>query len=261
MASKKFLAGIAALVFAANVHALPMSLTKNVAAGDLLVSGTGKTFEINVNDLLAGNGLGSKAISLGQLTVFGHSDADYKTHIDAFGNYKFTGTRTHYNAGACNHGVCSVTDNVYTRTGSSYHYDNISDTMKVTVGDSSDSDTAGLQQSYEKATTSEDKRNGSARWGWNIYETTADDYYRSYSGDLSVTLDLDSKALSDIIKDGILSLSIFGVRGQFNVDSLRLDLLANLPEPADDTKVPVPTSLLLTGLGLAALATVRRRKA
>ncbi len=261
MVSKKFLAGIAALVCAANVHALPMSLTKNVAAGDLLVSGTGKTFEINVNDLLAGNSLSSSSISLGQLTVFGHSDAVYQSQFDDFGNYKFTGTRSHFNAGACNHGVCSVTDNVYTRTGSSYHYDNVSDTMKVTVGDSSDSDTTGLQQRYERATTTEDKRDGSARWGWKIYETTSDDFYRSYSGDLSVTLDLDSKALSDIINDGILSLSIFGVRGQFNVDSLRLDLLANMPVPADDNQVPVPTSLLLTGLGLAALATMRRRKA
>ena len=261
MVSKKFLAGIAALVCAANVHALPMSLTKNVAAGDLLVSGTGKTFEINVNDLLAGNSLSSSSISLGQLTVFGHSDAVYQSQFDDFGNYKFTGTRSHFNAGACNHGVCSVTDNVYTRTGSSYHYDNVSDTMKVTVGDSSDSDTTGLQQRYERATTTEDKRDGSARWGWKIYETASDDFYRSYSGDLSVTLDLDSKALSDIINDGILSLSIFGVRGQFNVDSLRLDLLANMPVPADDNQVPVPTSLLLTGLGLAALGTMRRRKA
>jgi len=81
MVSKKFLAGIAALVCAANVHALPMSLTKNVAAGDLLVSGTGKTFEINVNDLLAGNSLSSSSISLGQLTVFGHSDAVYQSHL------------------------------------------------------------------------------------------------------------------------------------------------------------------------------------
>jgi len=261
MVSKKFLAGIAALVCAANVHALPMSLTKTVAASDHLVSGTGKTFEINVNDLLTNKSLSSSAIALGQLTVFGHSTAEYKYNFGNYSAYYWTGTTSHTNSGACNHGNCNVTDNVFTRIGSTYHYDLVSDTMKVTVGDSSGSDSAEWQQSHTGYKTTEDGKDGSARWGWDIYKTTADDYYGSYSGDLSVTLNLDSKALSDIVKDGILSLSIWGSRGQFNVDSLRLDLLANLPAVPADNPVPVPTSLLLTGLGLAALATVRRRKA
>ncbi|KQZ38889.1 hypothetical protein ASD58_27475 [Duganella sp. Root1480D1] len=238
-----------------------MPLTKTVAAGDQLVSGASKTFDINVNDLLANNGLNSNAISLGQLTVFGHSDALYNFNLSDFGNYKQTGTSTHYNAGACNHGNCNVTDYTYTRSGHSYHYDTVTDTMKVSVGDSSGSDTSEWQQSQAGYKTTEDKKDGSARFGWKTYQTTADDFYGSYSGDLSVTLNLDSKALGDIVKDGILSLSIWGMHGQFNIDSLRLDLLANLPEQPADSPVPVPTSLLLTGLGLAALATVRRRKA
>ncbi|MGW8389760.1 hypothetical protein [Pseudoduganella sp. HUAS MS19] len=259
MVSKKLLAGIAALLCAANVHALPMSLSKTVNAGNHLVSGAGKAFEVNINDLLASNGLSSNAIALGQLTVLGHSAAEYKFNYSDLGRYAYSGTSSHYNSGACKHGGCSVTDYVYNRTGHRYHYDFVADTMRVSVGDADGSDTTAWQQSYTGYKTTEDDRDGSARWGWDIYNTTADDYYGSYSGALSVTLNLDSKALADIMKDGVLGLSIWGSRGQFNVDSLRLDLLANVPVPPTD--VPLPTSLLLTGLGLAALATVRRRKA
>lgn len=261
MVSNKFLVGIAALVFAASAQAIPTALTATQTAADHFVSGGAKAYAFNVNDLLAGQGLNSNAISFGQLTVFGHSDAAYNLNADAFGSYSLTKTSTHTNAGACNHGDCTVFDYTYSRTGSTYAWDLTSDTMKVTVGDASSSDTSEWQESWSGFSTSTTK-SGSERFGWNYFETTSNAYHGGYSGDLSVTLSLDSKALNDIMQDGILNLSIFGSRGQFNVDSLRLNLLAvDLPLPAADARVPVPTSLLLTGLGLAALATMRRRKA
>ncbi len=261
MVSNKFLVGIAALGFAASAQALPTALTANLTAADHFVSGVSKSYEFNVNGLLLGQGLSSNAISFGQLTVFGHSDAAYNLNTESFGNYSLTKTSSHTNAGACNHGDCTVLDYTYSRTGSTYSWDLTSDTMKVSVGDTSSSDTSEWQESWSGFSTSTTKT-GSDRFGWKYYETTSNAYHGGYSGDLSVTLSLDSKALSDIMQDGILNLSIFGSRGQFNVDSLRLNLLAvDLPLPPADARIPVPTSLFLTGLGLAALATVRRRKA
>lgn len=261
MVSNKFLAGIAALVCAAQVQAAPMPLTTNLSAADHLVAGSGKSYAFDINSLLTSNGLSAAAIAFGQLTVTGHSDAVYGSNWDTFGNYVLTGTSYHYNAGACNHGNCYVPDRTYTKSGTSNHFDFTSDTMLVTVGDTTGSDTSEWQESSTAFTTTLDKKSGSDRYGWNYYNTYGNVHYGSYSGDLSVTLNLDSKAIADIVKDGILSLSVWGSNGQFNIDNMRLNLLAiDLPTPPADAKIPVPTSLLLTGLGLAVLATVRRRR-
>jgi LysM repeat protein len=260
MVRNKFLAGIAALICAASAQALPTSLTANVTAGDHLGFGAAKSYAFNINDLLASNSLSSNAISFGQLTVFGHSDAAYNVTGDAYSGYALT-TSTHYNAGACNHGNCNVTDYTYTRNHNGYRYDFVTDTMMVKVGDSTGSDTSEWQQSSSNW-TSLDSQSGSDRFGRTTYQTANTLNNGSFSGDLSVTLNLDNKALSDLIADGILSLSIWSSNGQFNIDSMRLNLLAvDLPIPPTDAQVPVPTSLLLTGLGLAALATMRRRQA
>lgn len=263
MASNKFLIGIAALLFAACAQAAPVSLSANTATNNHMAYGQWKSFNINVNSLLLGQGLGSKDVTSAQLTVSAYSQAAL-----AYDHYTYDGsettTVTRPKPGNCNNVNCAPVDVTTTYKYTEYYEDNVADTMWVLAGDTWGYDVTALETSLSGYDTDDTPwyKSGNDRNGWtrkfNSIRTSAS----SYSGSLDVTLDLDAKALADLTKDGILSFFVYGGWGQFDVKGYALNLTAQAtPLAPAETQVPVPASLLLTSLGLAVLATVRRRKA
>jgi len=267
MVSKKFLAGIVAIVAAASVHATPISLSTSMSPGSQVANGQTKDFQIDVNSLLAANGLSKNSILSGFLTVTGYSAANYAFVDTSSSGYVQAPNASHIYKDCNNKGVCTdktVFDKVRIKDLTNEFSDPVADIMKVSAGDASGSDTASdTHNSYTDWTDSvleDDKTTGNPQSGYNYFYHRTRDHHQSIFGGLDVLLDLDEVALNDLFADGILNMSIKSTIGQFTITNIRLDFLAEEPAPAQGT-VPVPTSLLLTGLGLAALATMRRRKA
>lgn len=260
MACKKIWAGIAAMVCAANVQADPISMVSTVFSVDHINTGGGKSYQINVNDLLDGWGIHSNAITAGQLTLFASSAAVYSLDSITIDSLDKTDSKWRNKPGACNNGRCQVEDATWLEYNTK-NYKDVSDTMWLKVGAAVGSDTTAddQQQSYtpygNKTLTD---ISGSQRDGWNTYYARSRTFYQSYSGDMSITLDLDNLALFDLVQDGILDLDVWSSAGQFDINSFTLRLDAEEPG-APAAVVPLPTSLLLTGLGLAALGAMRRR--
>lgn len=262
MVSKKFLASIAALFCAASAHAAPISLSSGVSVNNHLSLNQSQNFQVNVNSELAGQQLNSKSIISGMLTVFGYSDADYVYSKSETGNGKTdTATRT---VTECNKGKCTtktVTDNIHVNDITDNYSDKVADQMLVSAGGTSGFDFADeFDEDDKHGKLVYEKTTGSANGGYNYFYHRNNTHYDSLSGNLMVMLSLDSFALNDLLADGILDLTVKSLLGQFNVTDVRLDFVAQEPA-APDAQVPVPTSLLLSALGLIALATARRRKA
>lgn len=265
MVSKKLLAGIFALFCAATAHADPISLSSGFAVNNNhLTFNQSHNFQLNVNNELAAQNLNSKSILSGILTVSGYSDADYAHSKTETGNGK-TGTVPRDYTECNNKGKCttkSVNDNIHVNDITDVYSDKVADQMLVSVGGISGFDFADeVAQDDSHGKLVWDKTTGSANGGYNIFYHRNSVHHDSLSGDLLVMLSLDSIALNDLFADGILDLTVKSLLGQFNVTDIRLDFVAQEVAVPPDAQVPVPTSLLLTGLGLAALATARRRKA
>ncbi|XLZ68609.1 PEP-CTERM sorting domain-containing protein [Massilia sp. SR12] len=262
MASNKFLAGIATLVFAASAQAAPVSLSANTAANSHSVFGQWTTFNIDVNSLLLSKGLGSQDVTGAKLTVSAYSQAAL-----AFDGYTYDGstttTETRPKPGNCNNVNCAPVDVTTTYQFTKSYKDEVADTMWVLAGNTWGYDVTEQQTSLSDYVTDKNPyaKSGNDRQGWYKQFNSIRTSVSSYSGNLDVTLDLDAKALTDLSKDGILSFFVYGGWGQFDVKSYGLNLTAQAtPLAPAETQVPVPTSLLLTGLGLAALGSVRRRR-
>lgn len=260
MVKAKFLAGIAVLFSAASVQAATMPLSSALSLDQYLTTGQSHNLQIDVNSLLAGKGLGSASISSGMLTVSGYSSADFDIVSSSVTNVNYSEDRVTTD---CNKGKCKVvSDHFHIKQFNTNYSDSIADQMKVTAGGASGTASAAEHNAFPSDSGKiEDtkKQTGSEKSGYNRWFNQFISHYDSLSGDLVVQLSLDSLALNDLLADGILNLSVNSVLGQFNVTDVRLDFEAQ--EAVPPAQVPVPTSLLLTGLGLVALATVRRRKA
>ncbi|WP_426340698.1 PEP-CTERM sorting domain-containing protein [Pseudoduganella sp. S-14] len=260
MFSKKFLAGITALFCAASVEAAAMPLSSALSLDQYLTTGQSQNLQINVNGLLAGKGLSSASIGSGVLTVSGFSSADFDIVGSSVTNVNYSENRVTTD---CSKGNCKVvTDNFHIKQFNTNYSDSIADQMTVTAGGASATGSANDHNAFDTDSGKiEDtkKQTGSENGGYNRWYNQFISHYDSLSGDLVVQLSLDSLALNDLAADGILNLSVNSVLGQFNLTDVRLDFVAQDAVPP--AQVPVPTSLLLAGLGLAALATVRRRKA
>lgn len=260
MVSKKFLAGIAALSCAASVQAAAMPLSSAFSLDQYLTTGQSQNLQIDVNSLLASKGLSSASISSGVLTVSGFSSADFDIVGSSVTNVNYSENRVTTD---CNKGKCKVvTDNFHIKQFNNNYSDAIADEMKVTTGGASATGSANDENAFDTDSGKiEDikKQTGSENGGYNRWYNQFVSHYDSLGGDLVVQLSLDSLALNDLAADGILHFSVNSMLGQFNLTDVRLDFVAQDAVPP--AQVPVPTSLLLTGLGLAALATVRRRKA
>lgn len=264
MTSKKLLAGVAAFIWAMGVQAAPVPLTSTVSLGTQLFTGQSQNLQVDVNSLLAGAGLTGASILAGNVTVTGYSNPFYDLLTTTGNGYVKTGSQLRpYQE--CNGNRCTTkyaTDFTHVKDVSANFLDLVADTMVVAAGDSSESATAtDLAESYtDFGGQIWDKTNGSENGGYNYFYHRDRKHYLSLSGSLEVLLDLDATALTDLSADGILDLSISSFMGQFNLTELRLEFLAEeIPDPSAAVPVPLPTSLLLTGLGLAALGTMRRR--
>jgi len=246
MVSKKFLAGIVTFFCAASVQAGQIPLSASVAAGNQLTEGHSLSLQIDVNSLLAKNGFTSQSISSGMLTVTGYSAPDYVITE--------TSHTTTTKSGKVNTHVKDITAN---------YLDLIADTMTVAAGESSASDSAHViaDSSSDFGDLVWDSTNDNGKGTINKFYHRNNDHHFSISGGLEVLLDLDAAALFDLAKDGVLDLSISSFKGKFNITNVSLDFTAEQDDTPAQGAVPLPTSLLLTGLGLAALSFSRRRKA
>lgn len=263
MLKNKVLAGIAALACAAAAHANPLPLSATVNVDNHLHTAQWDTVSVNVNSLLAGLGLGSQAIGSGSITVTGHSNGVFfYTGSQDDSEYAQFGTSTHSDALACIiKRNCTVTDKHSSKDVTHKYVDNVVDTMWVAVGDSTGSDSTDWRQSITGYSDSEyTHRTGSSLNGYHYRYQREREQLAGYSGALSVTLDLDAAALGDLTADGILGMTIWSWWGQFTIDDVTLDFTVEQRTGGGANEVPLPGSLLLTGLGLAALGGVRRRR-
>jgi len=258
MAVKSILAGLVALASAAPVQAAPVALFTSVNVGSNLSMGQTSHLQVDVNSLLAGAGMNANAILGGVLTVFGHSSASYLPLPLGYADtgYQVTGAASHSFLGF------PIFDTISTNYRTWTYKDLVADTMLVFAGDSLGADAVGKQESYTGyGNQSYAGRTGSYFGGYDYRYTRDRNHYDALSGDLAANLGLDGKALADLMQDGLLNLSVNAFLGHFTISSIRLDLtLEALPDEPSGGQVPVPGSLLLTGLGLAALAAARRRK-
>ena len=267
MISKKFLVGILAVACAASAQAGQISLSASVAPVGQLSKGQSQNLQVNVNGLLSEHGLSSQSILSGILTVTGFSAPNYTYDDPSSSGYVQAAPRPR-DYTECSKGVCtttSVMDKVRIKDITAEYNDSVADIMKVMVGEASAIDTADtIKETYSDFShevLDEDKTTGNAKTGFNLFYHRDREHSRSISGGLEVMLGLDDFALDDLLLDGILNLSVKAADGQFQLTGLRLDFIAQeAAAPAADAQIPVPTSLLLTGLGLAALGTMRRRR-
>lgn len=245
MVSKKFLASILAFLCAASAHAGQIPLSSTLAVGTTLTEGKSLNLQIDVNNLLAKSGFSNPSIISGTLTVTGLSAPDYVNNESKSSTSSKSGN------------VITHIDDI-----TSNHLDLVADTMIVAAGDASESDTASvIADSTNWGALIFDRSNDNGKGTINKYYHRNNDHFFSISGGLEVLLDLDAKALLDLAKDGVLDLSISSFKGKFNVTNVSLDFTAEQNDTPAQSDIPLPTSLLLTGLGLAALGVTRRRQA
>jgi hypothetical protein len=246
MASKKFLAGIVTFFCAAaSAQAGQIPLSTSFGVGTTLTEGKSLNLQVDVNSLLAKSGFSSQSIISGMLTVSGFSAPDYVDNESKSSTSSKSGNViTHIDAFTSN------------------HLDLVADTMTVSAGDASESDTAAvIADSTNWGDLIFDRTNDNGKGTINKYYHRNNDHFFSISGGLEVLLDLDAKALLDLAEDGVLDLSISSFKGKFNVTNVNLDFTAEQSDTPAQSDIPLPTSQLLTGLGLAALGVTRRRQA
>jgi len=245
MVSKKFLASILAFLCAASAQAGQIPLSSTLAVGTTLTEGKSLNLQIDVDNLLAKAGFTSQSVISGMLTVTGFSAPDYvNTDLTSSSVTKVGKVNTHINETTTN------------------HLDLVADTMIVAAGNSSGSDTAtDVAISDNIGDLIWDSTNTNGNGATNKFYHRHNDHYVSIGGGLEVLLDLDAAALFDLAKDGVLDLSISSFKGKFNVTNVSLDFTADHADTPAQSDIPLPTSLLLTGLGLAALGVTRRRQA
>lgn len=265
MAVKKFFAGVAIVACTASAQAAPVSLSTTLALADHLHLGQNKALQLNVNSLLAGLGVGSSAIKSGTLTVLGESAGVFGYAGFNSSGYSQTGS-SQRNVRICLPFLgCSnrtVTDTYNTADVTQNYLDAIADTMRVRAGNTVGSDSADWHDSYgDFGAAQQDFAIGTNITGYSVYSHRSRNRNSGYSGALSVNLALDAAALGDLSSDGLLGLNIWSSLGHFNLSSVRLDFTVDKSAGGGANDIPLPGSLLLSGLGLAALGTARRRRA
>lgn len=255
MAFRKILMGVVALAAAASAQAGTISLSTTLSLSDHLRLGQNKSVQLDMNGAMSKQGLGGAKIQSGTLTILGNSQALYGFAGMSATEYAQVGSSKR-NARICLPFLgCSnrtVTDTYNLSDVTVNYLDGVADTMRVRVGNTVASDSADWHSSYGAfGASQQDFVWGTNGTGYDYYSHRSRDYTGGYSGLLSITIGLDAAALADLGSDGVLGLNIWSSLGQFDLSSVRLDVTA---------AVPLPGSLLLMGLGLAALGAARRRQ-
>ncbi len=279
MASKKILGGIAALVGATAAQAAPVTVSSTVSLGNLLQGGAQQNLQFNLNGLLAEQGVQGSDVMSGVLTVYGLSNPSYQDSTDPYSAYYRTGTSSHqvwqsytyytgysYSCGFWGWSTCygysqqtgyysyQVQDETWTHDRTRHHIDNVADRMEVKAGSTTASATANVVQDYVNpyGNPTFERTEGSWEYGYDYLYARERDHYKSISGPLKVTIELDQLALSDLWGDGILNIGISAALGQFILSEARLEATAEA--------VPLPGTLALAAIGMAAMAGARRRR-
>lgn len=248
MVSKKIVAGIAALLCAASVQATPIPLSTTVSLGNHL-SYQFQDLQVNVNSALAG--LSSSSIRSGTLTVFGYSslDAVYldDTEVEKLESFQFPYRYKNHITQKTSHYADFIADSMLVWAGDDFAFDVVEDVTNTytAYGD-------------RVADPHKNFNSGNGVYNYFYHQNRRHDW--GMFGALEVTFDLGDEALGNLMLDGILDFTV-GALGQFTLSGVRLDFTAQEQDAsAPAAEIPAPTSLLLTGLGLAVLGGSRRRR-
>lgn len=266
-------------------EAEPVTLSHSVALNTLLQQGQSSSLSFDIGSFLSGQGFTPAEVIGGTVSVFGFSEAsygqaqaapygDYNVQTQANGghtawySYYVSGYRScgtwscYYSPGYTGWAAYYVQDYMRLADRDILHTDAVADSMQLTVGNSSASDTA-------------DSHSASAgNFGAYIYDGT--DYagcqscnqisqyhrernvYSAVYGELNASLALDAAGLLDLQDDGLLQVGLAAPLGQFTINRISFDLLAQRLAPVQSAdiggggSVPEPAGLALTALALAA---------
>ena len=288
-------AAIAAIGVLPGADAAPVTIFQTISLGQLLKDSS-TSVHFDVGGLLASQGLSPQDISSASLVVYGVSDPDYQARYTQYGEYHnqpqltyMSGYTFYYkenidipvNATCYDwytgepyscvlHQMGRVTRSVTTyhyntsalRQNSVMHVDNIADRMTVTAGSSTAVATASTTTSSSTAYGDWvlDLHQGGYDIGWGDSYSQYRDVYQAISGDLRVSMGLDSESLTNLMLDGMLDIGIAAF-GQFALLSASLTFSADSTSGLNPaTEVPEPNSALLTASALAALLALRARQ-
>lgn len=265
------------VIACAAAQAAPVTVSQTVALNTLMLGG-GSQLSFDLGSFLTGQGLSVANVVAGQVMVHGFSEASYLTSYSEYSGYQQTGITSHqasysyyvpgyscswcwsYNPGYTQYVNYSVQDSVDTRYRDVRHIDSVADSMRVSVGNSTASDTVDLH-STSTGDYGGNRYEGTALRGYDSHGNSSYSYrynrerdvYDALYGALDTTLSLDTAALLDLRGDGVLGMNI-DATGQFRVQSVMFSLDVDTPT------VPEPGSMALAGAALAGLAVAARRK-
>jgi hypothetical protein len=280
--AKNLTAALTLMGASAAAVATPVTVSETISLSQLL-SGNSTNITFNVNSQLAAAGQGLGDILSGDLVVYGYSDAQYNTtQYDAYGGYVTTGVAgSHsywvpytysyyvscsYWSWSCSHTAYAtgwyqvgVTDYNALATRDVEHIDSVADTMVVAAGANSATGSASTHSSvdggYGPAVYA--GMSGSTNNGYYYLYNRDHDVYEAIAGDIQATLHLDTAALADLNKDGILAPSVTASLGSFRLTSATLTVLSEVVERSE---VPEPATLGLFAVAAAGATVARRRR-
>jgi hypothetical protein len=280
--AKNLTAALALMGASAAAVATPVTVSETISLSQLL-SGNSTNVTFDLNPHLAAAGQGTGGILSGDLVVYGYSDAQYNTtQYDAYGGYETTGvagshsywvsyTYSYYVSCPMWDWNCSnvayatawyqvpVTDYNQLATRNVEHIDSVADTMVVAAGTSSASGSATTSSTasgnYGPAVYA--GRVGDLYNGYRYLYNRDHDVYEAIAGDIQATLHLDTAALADLNKDGILAPSVTASLGSFHLTSATLTVLSEVVERSE---VPEPATLGLFAVAAAGATVARRRR-
>lgn len=243
---------------------------------DRYLSGSSQSFGFDLNGSLAALGVTGANVMAGSLTVTGYSGLDFHTLTMGYvGPYLLSTEERDIKSpftylAKCGKSLCkktgystsTVTDTHYGKDITVDFKDKVQDSMVVSAGASSASDTADQFSSSSDATNyARFLTLGSYQHGYTTFDARKVITESGYSGSLFTELGLDTAALADIHDDGLFSF-IVNAPGlsQFTLKEARIDLLAMLEDPLPEGEVPEPATFGLLGGALGMLALARRRQ-
>ena len=265
------------VIACATAQAAPINVSETFTLNTLM-QGSSSPLSFDLGSFLTGQGLAAANVVSGQVVVHGFSEASYLTSYSEYSGYQQTGVTSHQasysyyvpgytcswcwssNPGYTQYVNYQVQDTLETRYRDVRHIDSVADSMQLSVGNSTASDTVDLH-STSTGDYGGNRYEGTAFRGYDSHGNSSYSYrynrerdvYDALYGALDTTLSFDTAALLDLRSDGLLGMNI-DATGQFRIQSVVFSLDVDTPT------VPEPGSLALAGSALAGLVMVARRK-